>query len=151
MTQAYAFEDVHVGQHFDCGEYHVTREEILEFARKYDPQPFHVDEEAASRTMYGGIIASGWHTCAMAMRRLCEGFLNHAQGVGSPGIDEIRFLRPVRPGDVLRVEVEIVDVKPSPSKPDRGSITQKILVLNQKDEVVLTMQAITMMRRRNPA
>lgn len=147
----YAFEDINIGQHFECGEYPVTREEILDFARKYDPQPFHVDEEAAARTMYGGLIASGWHTCAMAMRQICDHFLNQAAGIGSPGIDEIRFLRPVRPGDVLRVSLDVIEVTPSRSKPDRGSIRHKVLVLNQKDEVVLTFIGITMLRRRQPA
>lgn len=147
----YAFEDITIGQHFECGEYRVTREEILEFARKYDPQPFHIDDEAASQTMYGGLIASGWHTCAMAMRRICDHFLNNAAGIGSPGIDEIRFLRPVRPGDILRVSMDMIEATPSRSKPDRGSIKHKTVVLNQQDEVVLTFIGITMLRRRQPA
>lgn len=144
----YAFDDMTVGQHFDCGDYAVTREEILEFAQKYDPQPIHVNEAAAAKTMYGSLIASGWHTCGIAMRLMCDSFLNQSTGIGSPGIDEIRFLRPVRPGDVLRVSFDILETTPSRSKPDRGSIRHKTFVMNQKDEMVLTMVAITMMRRR---
>lgn len=144
----YSFEDVSVGQRFDCGEYTVSREEILEFARKYDPQPIHVDEDAAGKSMYGGLIASGWHTCGVAMRLMCDRFLNHSTGLGSPGIDEIRFLRPVRPGDILKVSFDIVEAIPSRSRPDRGIIKQKAFVTNQQDEMVLTMVAITMMQRR---
>lgn len=147
---SYAFEDMTVGQNFDLdATYQVSRDEIIEFAGKYDPQPFHTDESAASKTMYGGLIASGWHTSAISMRLLCDGFLNHSTGIGSPGVDEIRWIRPVRPGDTLSASFEILDVKPSRSKPDRGSIKIKLLLTNQKDEVVMTMQAITMMRRRD--
>ncbi len=148
---AYAFEDVRVGQHFDCGTYTVSREEILEFANKYDPQPFHVDEAAASKTMYGGLIASGWHTCAITMRVMCDGFLNDATGIGSPGIDEIRFFRPVRPNDTLSISFDVIETTASKSKPDRGSIKHKVFVENQNGEMVMTMVAITMMRRRELA
>ncbi|RMF11257.1 MAG: MaoC family dehydratase [Alphaproteobacteria bacterium] len=141
-----------VGQNFDFeGNYKITREEIIEFARKYDPQPFHVDESAAAKTMYGGLIASGWHTCAVAMRLLCDGFMNQSTGIGSPGVDEIRWIRPVRPGDELKASLEILEVTPSRSKPDRGSIKHKLVVTNQLDEVVMIVTGITMMRRRVPA
>lgn len=147
----YSFEDVAIGQQFDCGEHQITREEILEFAQKYDPQPIHVDENAAKQTMYGSLIASGWHTCCVAMRLMCDRFLNHSTGIGSPGIDEIRFLRPVRPGDTLKISFDIVEKIPSRSKPDRGTIKQKAFVMNQDDEMVLTMIAMTMMKRREAA
>lgn len=149
MKMAYAFEDMAAGQHFDCGAYEVTRDEILEFARKYDPQPFHTDEAAATQTIYRGLIASGWHTCAVAMRRMYDGFLKNAAAIGSPGFGEIRFIKPVRPGDVLEVSFEVLDVTPSRSKPDRGAITTKTYVLNQKGELAVTIIATTMMLRRN--
>ena len=146
---SYAFEDMTVGQIFDFeGSYKISRDEIIEFARKYDPQPFHVDESAASKTMYGGLIASGWHTSAIAMRLMCDGFMNKSTGIGSPGVDEIRWVRPVRPDDELTAYMEILEVTPSRSKPDRGSIKQKVIVTNQKDEVVMTFIGISMMRRR---
>lgn len=149
---SYAFEDMTVGQNFEFKDtYKVTKNEIIEFAQKYDPQPFHVDESAAAKTMYGGLIASGWHTCAIAMRLLCDGFMNSSTGIGSPGIDDIRWVRPVRPDDELSASLEILEVIPSRSKPDRGSIRHKMVVTNQNDEVVMTITSITMMRRRNRA
>jgi acyl dehydratase len=131
-------EDFEVGETFELGSCHVTREEILEFARRYDPQPFHVDEEAARRSIYGGLIASGWHTTAMLMRLLVDGMAG-AASMGSPGADEIRWLRPVRPGDTLTARGLILDVVPSRSKPDRGHIRAAYEVFNQKGEKVMTM------------
>lgn len=136
-------EDFQEGMIQEFGSYHVTKEEILEFAGKYDPQSFHIDEEAAKASQFGGLIASGWHTCAMAMRMLCEGLFSHAAGGSSPGIDEIRWLRPVRPGDTLRLRVEVLKVVPSRSKPNRGTVWNAITVLNQNDEVVATIKAMT--------
>lgn len=146
---SFAFEDMTVGQTFDFdGSYRVTRDEIIEFARRFDPQPFHVDESAASKTMYGGLIASGWHTSSIAMRLLCDHFMNSSTGIGSPGVDEIRWVRPVRPDDELSAGMEILEVTPSRSKPDRGTVKHKVVVTNQKDEVVMTFIGMTMMRRR---
>lgn len=148
QARVYTFEDMAVGQHYNCGTHQVSREDILEFAKKFDPQPFHMDEAAAAKSMYGGLIASGWHTCAMAMRCMCDHFLNNATGVGSPGFDEIRFVRPVRPGDVLEVSLEVLEVTPSRSKPDRGAIKTKTYIMNQKGELAATIVATTLMRRR---
>ncbi|HSD10246.1 MAG TPA: MaoC family dehydratase [Candidatus Binatia bacterium] len=131
-------EDFEVGETFELGSCHVTREEILEFARRYDPQPFHVDEEAARRSIYGGLIASGWHTTAMLMRLLVDG-MDGAASMGSPGADEIRWLKPVRPGDTLTARGLILDVVPSRSKPDRGHIRAAYEVFNQRGEKVMTM------------
>lgn len=144
------FEDLPAGTVFDLGTYGVTKEEILEFARKYDPQPFHTDEEAAKDSIYGGLIASGWHTCSMMMRLLCDGLLSRAASLGSPGMDQIRWLKPVRPGDTLHGVMKIVDSRASRSKPDRGVIRSRWEVHNQDGEMVMTMEGIGMYRRREP-
>ena len=138
-----------VGQTASFGAYRVTREEVLEFARKYDPQPFHLSDEAAAQTHFGRLAASGWHTCAMTMAMLVENLATHRQaGLGSPGVDELRWLKPVYPGDTLRVESEIVDVTPSRSKPDIGSFRSQVRVFNQDDAVVLRFTSIVLIRRR---
>ena len=143
------FEDLEVGAETDYGSYEVTREEVLEFARKYDPQPFHLSDEAAAKTYFGRLAASGWHTCAMTMAMLVENLATHRQaGIGSPGVDDLRWLKPVHPGDTLRVETEIVDVTPSRSKPDIGSFRSRVEVFNQDDVVVLRFTSIVLIRRR---
>jgi acyl dehydratase len=139
------FEDFPAGTTFEHGEVVVSEDEILEFARRFDPQPFHVDREAAARGQFGGLIASGWHTAAMMMRLLCESFLSDAAGMSSPGIDELRWKYPVRPGDRLRIWVEVVEATRSRSKPDRGLLRTAITVLNQRDEPAMTMVAMTLM------
>ena len=142
-------EDLKVGDKASFGSYPVTREEVLEFARKYDAQPFHLSDEAAARTHFGRLAASGWHTCAMTMSMLVENLGAHPQaGLGSPGVDELRWLRPVFPGDTLRVETEIFDVTPSRSKPDLGSFKSNVTVFNQDDVPVLRFVSIVLIRRR---
>ena len=143
------FEDVAVGEKQSFGSYLVTREEVLEFARKYDPQPFHLSDEAAGKTHFGRIAASGWHSCAMAMAMLVEHFktIEHA-GLGSPGIDELRFLKPVYPGDTLRIESEVLEKIRSRSKPEMGSYRSKLKLLNQDDEVAVSFIAIDLIRVR---
>lgn len=142
-------EDLEVGQKSSFGAYHVTREEVLEFASKYDSQPFHLSDEAAAETHFGRLAASGWHTCAMTMAMLVENMGSEPQaGLGSPGVDELRWLRPVYPGDTLRVETEIVDVTPSRSKPVLGSFKTNVTVFNQDDAAVLRFTSIVLMRRR---
>jgi acyl dehydratase len=136
------FEDYREGEVFDIGEYLVTREEIVAFASRYDPQPFHVDDEAARETIYGGLIASGWMTCGVLMRMLVDHFISPLASMGSPGIDELRWLRPVRPGDRLRARVTIVDARRSKSRPDRGLIHLHQEAINQNDEVVLSMRGM---------
>lgn len=139
MAKRY-LEDFRPGEVIDLGTTApVSRDEILEFARRYDPQPFHVDEEAARRSIYGGLIASGWHTASMVMRVLVDGLVQGTVTMGSPGIDEIRWLKPVRPGDTLSVRAHILDVVPSRSKADRGHIRSRYEVSNQRGEVVMTM------------
>ena len=150
------FEDFEVGATQKFGEYRVTREEILEFAAKYDPQPFHLSDEAAAKTLFGSLCASGWHTCAMLMSMIVEnmhraGSSGPSGALGSPGIDEIRWTKPVFPGDTLRVESTILDKKPSRSRPEIGTIYMQNKVYNQNDELVMSNKPMVMYRRRNPA
>lgn len=145
------FEDLVVGATASFGRYEVTREEVIEFASKYDPQPFHLSDEAAAKTHFGQISASGWHTCAMVMRMLVSNMTERKQaGLGSPGLDELRWLKPVYPGDVLRVETELIDKTPSRSRPEMGSFRSHIRVFNQDDVAVMTMQSIGLIRVRDP-
>jgi acyl dehydratase len=142
------FEDFEVGKTIEVGSRTVTEEEILAFARQFDPQPFHVDKAAAEKSIYGGIIASGWHTCAMMMRMMVDGFLHEAASLGSPGVDEIRWLKPVRAGDTLTVTTTALEARPSASKPDRGVIMTEWRATNQQGEPVATVKGMSMLRRR---
>jgi acyl dehydratase len=146
MPQRY-FDDLQVGQVVEHGPRTVSREEIVAFAREFDPQPFHLDEEAARRTPYGGLIASGWHTAALCQRLVVDGMAN-AASLGSPGVDELRWVRPVRPGDTLRLRVECVEATPSRSKPDRGLARFRYELRNQHGELVLTMAGMAFFARR---
>lgn len=150
MTAEVHWEDFSVGKVIDLGTCVVSREEVLEFARRYDPQPFHTDDQAARQSIYGGLIASGWHTCALMMRLLYDGLIKRAASLGSPGIDSVRWLKPVRPGDTLRATMTITETRASTSKPDRGVIKSKWEVYNQHGELVMTMEGMGMYRRRNP-
>ncbi len=143
------FEDLEPGKRSAFGRYEVTRDEVLEFAGKYDPQAFHLSDEAAAKTHFGRLAASGWHTCAMMMRMLVGNMSATQQaGLGSPGLDELRWLKPVYPGDTLRIETEIVDKTPSRSKPDIGSFRSRATVFNQDDVAVMTVISIGLIRRR---
>ena len=131
------------------GRYEVTREDVLEFASKYDPQPFHLSDEAAADTHFGKLAASGWHTTAMMMRMLVENKSAIQQaGLGSPGLDELRWLKPVYPGDVLRVETEVLDKRPSRSRADMGSFRTLATIYNQDNVAVMTVISIGLIRRR---
>ena len=143
------WEDMEVGSERTFGHYDVTREEVLEFARKYDPQPFHLSDEAAAKTHFGRIAASGWHTAAMTMRVVVDALSREPQaGLGSPGIDELRWLRPVYPGDRLTMRGVIVDKTPSRSKPELGTIRTQTTVTNQDGVDVMRFTSIVMMQRR---
>ncbi|MEE8371871.1 MAG: MaoC family dehydratase [Sphingomonadales bacterium] len=142
-------EDFTPGDTYEFGQYEVTESEIIEFASKYDPQPFHLDHEAAKATHFGGLVASGWHTCAMTMRMLIDEMMLFGNSLGSPGVDKIRWLRPVRPDDVLTARGTVKEVRPSRSRPEMGSVSFGYEVLNQKNEVVMTMQAISLFKRRS--
>lgn len=149
VTDRY-FEDYAPGSICVYGEIAMTESEIVEFARRYDPQPMHTDPVAAARGPFGGLIASGWHTTACVMRVLVERYLSHVAALVSPGIDEMRWKAPVRPGDILRVRVTVEEASPSRSKPDRGLVRTLVEVLNQNDEIVLSMRAMNLLLRRNP-
>src|SRR6187551_1952764 len=147
------FEDLVVGAETDFGAYEVSREEVLEFARKYDPQPFHLSDEAAAKTHFGRIAASGWHTCAMTMAVIARKVVNEEQaGLGSPGVDELRWLKPVYPGDTLHVRGKIIETRPSQSKPHLGSFRTETTVTNQDDVPVMRFTSIVLiLRRPSPA
>lgn len=145
------FEDLEVGAETYFGSYDVTREEVLEFAHKYDPQPFHISDEEAAKTHFGQIAASGWHTAAMTMAVIARHVVKHEQaGLGSPGIDELRWLKPVYPGDTLHVNGRIVEKTPSRSKPEMGSFRTETTVTNQDDVPVMRFTSIVLIRRRPP-
>lgn len=141
-------EDFQVGQVEETGGYVVTREEILDFARRYDPQPFHLDDAAGAATHFGGLVASGWHTAAVGHRLLVDGLLKDTASLGSPGVDELRWLKPVRPGDTLRLRAECLEVKPSRSRPDMGSVRWRFELRNQAGEPVLSQIGIGLLQRR---
>jgi acyl dehydratase len=143
------FEDLEIGRETHFGSYEVTREEVLEFAGKYDPQPFHLSDEAAAKTYFGRLSASGWHTCAMTMGVIARAVVREEQaGLGSPGIDELRWLKPVYPGDTLHVSGKIIEKTPSRSKPEIGSFRTRTTVTNQDGVPVLRFTSIVLIRRR---
>ena len=149
MTELY-LEDLHVGDRFGSDRVHVTEESIIDFARDFDPQPFHLDAAAAQRSVFQELVASGWHTAAMCMKLFVTGELRLAGGSIGLGVDELRWPRPVRPGDTLRLETEILEVRPSRSKPDRGIIRIRNVTTNQRDEIVQSFVASVLVRRRLP-
>jgi acyl dehydratase len=143
------FEDLPIGVEREFGTYEVTREEVLDFARKYDPQPFHLSDEAAAKTHFGRLSASGWHTAAMTMGVIARAVVGEKQaGLGSPGIDELRWKKPVYPGDTLHVSGKILEKTPSRSRPEMGSFRTQTTVTNQDGDVVMTFQSIVLIRRR---
>jgi acyl dehydratase len=150
MPEIY-LDDLQPGQTFALGRRRVDRDEIVAFASAWDPQPFHLDEQAAEASIYGQLIASGWHTACIFMRLFAEGLLNRAAAIGSPGLDELRWLKPVCPGDDLEAGVEILEVRPSRSRPDRGAARIRCAVTNQHGDEVLTMTATVMFLRRPEA
>ena len=146
------FEDLGVGSRQSFGRYEVSRDEVIAFATAYDPQPFHLDDEAAARTHFGRLSASGWHTCAMTMRMLVENMSVVQQaGLGSPGIDNLRWLRPVYPCDTLRCETELLEKRRSRSKPDMGLFKTRCTVFNQDDVAVLDMVSNGLIRVADPS
>lgn len=147
----YYFEDFAPGNSWDIEGPVLTKQEIVDFASKFDPQSFHVDEEAARRSPYGGLIASGWHTVSICMRLCCERYLLQTASLGSPGVEHLRWLAPVRPGDRLMLRLSVIEAKISRSKPDRGSVLHRWEVFNQKDELVMTMEGWGIFARRQPA
>ena len=150
MTEHY-FEDFAAGQVFKpSGRVGVNKDDIIAFAQKFDPQPFHLDDEAAAKSFFRGLAASGWHTAALTMRLLVEGEMKPAGGIVGAGFDEFRWPRPVRPGDELRIESEVLEVRPSKSKPEQGLIKARTTTLNQNGEPVQIMVANLVVPRRAP-
>jgi acyl dehydratase len=145
------FEDYAPEGVYEIGEIIVTEAEIIEFARQFDPQYFHTDPEKAVRSRFGGLIASGWHTASLVMRLYVDRYLSHVASLASPGVDELRWPNPVRPGDTLRVRVTVLEARPSRSKADRGVVRGKIEAFNQRDELVISMIGISIIGRRPQA
>ncbi|AFZ73270.1 MaoC family dehydratase [Natronobacterium gregoryi] len=143
------YEDLKVGDTQEFGEYHVTGEEIVEFAEQYDPQPFHVDEEAAEESAFGELVASGWHTASMCMRLLVDGPLSEQASMGARGVDELRWKKPVKPGDTLSARTEVLDKRVSESDPRRGYVDVRFEGRNQHDEVVVSWISLAMIERRS--
>ena len=136
------FEDYVAGTVYEFGSVTVEQDEVIAFARRFDPQVFHIDPESAKKTIYGGLIASGWHTAGLMMRLFADHYLSKAASLGSPGVDELRWTKPVRPGDELAIRVTVQETKRSRSKPDRGIVHSFIEVMNQNREVVMSMKAV---------
>lgn len=147
VNQRY-FEDYIEGSTFEYGAISLTAEEIMEFAGRYDPQPIHVDPEYAARGPFTGLIASGWHTAGVMMRLLADNFISHVAGMASPGVDEVRWIMPVRPGDTLSIRVTVLEARRSRSKPDRGIVRSLVEVLNQNKEVVMSLKPVSLVRCR---
>lgn len=143
-----AFEDIEIGQARETASRTVTKEEILAFAQEFDPQIFHLDEEAAKQSVFGGLCASGWHTASLMMRLQMDAWKSD-YSMGSPGFDDLRWLKPLRPGDTIHVRATCIEKTPSRSKPDRGSAKWKTEVVNQKGEVVLDAELIGIYRKRD--
>ncbi len=146
------WEDIAIGDRAAFGRYHVDRDDVLDFARKFDPQPFHLSDEGAAGTHFGRLAASGWHTAAMTMAMNVEHMTasGAVAGLGAAGIDELRWLKPVYPGDVLRCETVVEEIRASNSRPDMGSVRNRMTVFNQADVAVMSFVGIGLYRRRPP-
>ena len=144
------FEDFRVGETIEMGRRLVDRDEVIRFAKEFDPQPFHVDEAAAKDSFFGGLIASGWHTVSMVMRMMCDSYLLDSASLGSPGVDNVKWLHPVRPGDTIRATRTVMEARTSKSKPDVGIVKSRWEVYNQDEVLVMTMEGYGMFRVRNP-
>lgn len=144
------FEDFQVGDVFTTAAVTLTEAAIIDFAQRYDPQPFHIDNSAASESVYGGLIASGWHVLSLTFAEIVRTGIFDGGGQGSPGIDALRWLKPVRPGDTLHVELTVTDLRTSATRSDRGYVTLTFEILNQHDETVTSYTAVEIMRRRHP-
>ena len=142
------WEDFEVGEEVEMGRHTFTEEEIIAFGRQFDPQPFHTDPGAANRSFYGGIIASGWHTCCVAMRIMVEFYIGRSASMGSPGMDNVRWLKPVRPGDTITIRRVITASRPSLSRPAAGLLQSRTQAVNQRGETVMTMEGWGMFHRR---
>jgi len=145
-----AYEDLVPGWRRTFQPRTVSREDVVRFALEWDPQPFHLDEQAARKTHFGGLVASGWHTACLVMRIVVDGLLEESTSMGSPGIEKLEWLRPVRPDDPLTLTIEVLEARPSRSKPDRGSVKFGYVLVNRAGETVFTMAAWVIFGRRSP-
>jgi len=143
-----SFEDIRAGQVYEFGTITVSEKDIIDFARQFDPQDFHLDPAKAASSLFGGIVASGWHTTSIAMRLYVDHYLSHIANLGSPGVEDIRWPNPLRPGDTLRIRVTILEARPSRSKPDRGIVRVHVEAINQTDNLVLSMTGVSLVGRR---
>jgi acyl dehydratase len=144
----YYWEDFEKGQLIDCGSYSLTEEEVIEFASKYDPQRFHINKESAENTIFKGLIASGWQTCSVMMRMVCDTFMINSSSTGSPGLDSLKWIKPVRPGDILKTTFEVLETRALNSKPHLGMIKSKWSCFNQRDELTATVEAWNLFEKR---
>ena len=143
------FEDLNIGQKITIGPISVSEEEIIDFAKKFDPQPFHIDAVKAKDSLFGNLCASGWHTCSLYMRMLYDGLLVNLASLGSPGMNEIRWIKPLFPNDIIIGELKIISKTPSRSNPNIGSMIIDSKVFNNKKELIMTMQSISIVKKRN--
>ncbi len=150
MAKLY-FEDFQPGQTAEYGPRLVTREEIIAFAAQYDPQPMHLDEAAGQKSLLGGLGASGWHCCGILMRMICDSFMLNAASMGAGGVEEVKWLRPLRPGDCLRMRYTVLDVRASSSRPEMGIVRMRYEMTNARGECVMTMVTPALLRRRDAA
>ncbi len=142
------FEDIKADQVYEFGTITVSEKDIIDFARQFDPQDFHLDPAKAASSLFGGIVASGWHTTAVVMRLYVDHYLSHVANLGSPGVEDIRWPSPLRPGDTLRIRVTILEARPSRSKPDRGIVRVHVEAINQTNNLVLSMIGVSFVGRR---
>jgi len=145
-----SYEDMEVGKSYEVGSHTFTRDEIVRFAEQFDPQPFHVSDTGAAASPYGTLIASGWHTCSVMMGMLVRNVLAGSTSMGSPGIDDLRWLKPVRVGDTIRMMNRVLDKRVSASKPDRGIVSTEWQGFNQNGELVITVRSKAIFGLRNP-
>jgi acyl dehydratase len=150
QTPKYYWEDFKVGDAAPLGERVVDKDEVIAFGKAYDPQPFHIDEDAAKESVFGGLIASGWHTVGMVMRMTVDSYLRDSASLGSPGVDSVRWLKPVRPGDTIRATRKVLETRVSKSRPDMGVVKTRWEVFNQDGELIMTMEGYGMFQRRDP-
>ena len=148
MSETLYWEDFTVGESVEMGSHHFSAQEIVDFARQFDPQPFHVDPEAARESFYGTLIASGWHSCSIAMRLMCDSYVNRTRSMGSPGVDNIRWLAPVQAGDTLSFRYTVLEARASRSRPDAGLMRTQWEAFNQDGVRVLSMEGWSMIGRR---
>lgn len=151
MSARYYWEDFKVGEVSEMGRRVVDKDEVIAFAKQFDPQPFHVDEAAARASMFGGLIASGWHTVSMTMRMMCDNYLLDSASLGSPGVDHVKWVKPVRPGDTIRAMRTVLESRRSTSRPEIGIVKTLWEVYNQDDALVMTMEGYGMFKVRGAA